>query len=203
MDVNFFISSFLQKNMDKENDFFVHSSAFIEKNVTLGKGTKIWHLVQVRTGASLGKNCSVGKSVFIDFDVSIGNNVKIQNFVSIYHGVTIEDDVFVGPHVCFTNDFLPRATNVEWELVETLVKKGASLGANSTIICGITIGEYSMIGAGSVVTKDVDSFTLVFGNPAKLQGYVCYCGAVVTKTREPLPPGTILNCNKCNKKIKL
>jgi len=189
--------------MDKENEFFVHSSAFVEENVTIGEGTKIWHLVQVRTGATLGRNCIIGKSVFIDFDVSIGNNVKIQNFVSVYHGVTIEDDVFVGPHVCFTNDFLPRATNVDWELAETFVKKGVSLGANSTIICGITIGEFSMIGAGSMVTKDVNPFALVFGNPAKLQGYVCYCGNVVAKAKEPLPSGTILNCDKCNKKIKL
>ena len=189
--------------MDKENNFFVHPSAFVEDNVAIGEGTKIWHQVQVRTGASLGKNCIIGKSVFIDFDVSIGDNVKIQNLVSVYHGVTIENDVFVGPHVCFTNDFLPRATNPDWKLVKTLVKKGASLGANSTIICGVTIGEYSMIGAGSVVTKDVDSFALVFGNPAKLQGYVCYCGDVVSKAKDPLPPGTVLNCSKCNKEVKV
>ena len=189
--------------MEKENNFFVHPSAFVEDNVTIGDGTKIWHLVQVRTGASLGEKCVIGKSVFIDFDVSIGNNVKIQNLVSVYHGVTIEDDVFVGPHVCFTNDFLPRATNVDWELVETLIKKGASLGANSTIICGITIGEYSMIGAGSVVTKDVSPFTLVFGNPAKMQGYACYCGNIIAKTKEPLPIGTIMTCDKCKKEVKI
>ena len=168
-----------------------------------GKGTKIWHLVQVRTGSKIGENCVLGKSVFVDFDVSIGNNVKIQNFVSVYHGVTIEDDVFVGPHVCFTNDLLPRSANPDWKLVKTLVKKGASLGANATIVCGITIGEYSMVGAGSLVTKDVLPFTLVFGNPARLRGYACYCGEIIKKTTELLPSGTTLNCNKCGRDVVL
>lgn len=183
--------------------FFVHESAFIEDNVSIGEGTRIWHQAQIRKGASLGNNCVIGKASFIDFDVSIGNNVKIQNFVSVYHGVTIEDDVFVGPHVCFTNDYLPRATNPDWKLVTTLVKKGASLGANSTIVCGHTIGEYSMIGAGSVVTKDVAPFTLVFGNPARLHGYVCYCGNILKKTTEPLEKGTELHCQKCGETVKI
>ena len=186
-----------------EKKYFVHESAFIEENVEIGEGTRIWHQVQVRQGAKLGRNCTIGKAVFIDFDVSIGNNVKIQNFVSVYHGVTIEDDVFVGPHVCFTNDYLPRATNPNWELVKTTVKRGASLGANSTIVCGHTIGEYAMVGAGSVVTKDVPPFALVFGNPAKLRGYVCYCGNILIKTNEPLPKGTKLHCNKCGKDVIL
>jgi UDP-2-acetamido-3-amino-2,3-dideoxy-glucuronate N-acetyltransferase len=189
--------------MGEEKPFFVHPSAFVEENVIVGVGTKVWHQVQIRNGARIGENCIIGKSVFVDFDVTIGNNVKIQNFVSVYHGVTIEDDVFVGPHVCFTNDLLPRATSSDWELVKTLVKKGASLGANSTIICGITIGEYAMIGAGSVVTKNVIPFSLVLGNPAKIQGYVCYCGHILTKTKEPLSNGTLLHCDKCNNDIKL
>lgn len=189
--------------MSDDKNYFVHPTAFIEDNVTIGEGTKIWHNGQIRIGAKLGKNCVVGNSSFIDADVSIGNNVKIQNFVSVYHGVTIQDDVFVGPHVCFTNDYLPRSTNPDWELVETLVKKGASLGANSTIVCGIIVGEYSMIGAGSVVTKSTAPFTLVFGNPAKLKGYVCYCGNVIQKTKQPLPVGSTLQCEKCNKKIEV
>lgn len=188
--------------MNNDPSYFIHDSAFVEDNVKLGNGTKIWHQVQVRRGASLGDNCIVGKAVFIDFDVKIGNNVKIQNLVSVYHGVTIEDDVFVGPHVCFTNDFLPRATNPDWTLVPTLVKKGASIGANSTIVCGSTLGEYCMVGAGSVVTKDVPAFALVFGNPARLQGYVCYCGERVIKTTRPLEKGTKLECTKCGKKIE-
>ena len=187
--------------MNNRQDYFVHPTAFIEDNVSIGEGTKIWHLVQVRTGAVIGSNCIFGKSVFIDFEVKIGNNVKIQNFVSVYHGVTLEDDVFVGPHVCFTNDFLPRATNTDWVLVPTLVKKGASLGANSTIICGITIGEYAMIGAGSLVSKDVSPHTLVFGNPVRLKGYVCYCGEILIKTNEQLQSGTKLTCEKCKKEI--
>ncbi|MHA1707821.1 MAG: acyltransferase [Candidatus Heimdallarchaeaceae archaeon] len=187
--------------MRKEEKVYVHPSAIIEENVKIGNGSRIWHFVQVRTGAEIGENCNIGKSVFIDFNVKIGNNVKIQNFVSVYHGVSIEEDVFVGPHVCFTNDFLPRAFNQEWELVETQIKRGASLGANSTIVCGITVGEYSMVGAGSVVTKNVAPFTLVYGNPAKLRGYVCYCGNVLSKTTEQLPPGTVLTCEKCNKNI--
>ena len=189
--------------MSNEENYFVHPSAFVEDNVMIGDGTKIWHLGQIRTGAKLGENCILGKSVFIDFDVTIGNNVKIQNFVSVYHGVTIEDNVFIGPHVCFTNDILPRANQPDWTLVETLVKKGVSIGANSTIVCGITIGEYTMIGAGSVVTKNTNPFTLVFGNPAKLKGYVCYCGNVIKKTEEVLPKSTILQCEKCKEKVEL
>lgn len=185
--------------MNNNISYFVHPTAFIEDDVTIGDGTKIWHQVQVRKGATIGKNCIFGKSVFVDFEVIIGDNVKIQNFVSVYHGVTLEDDVFVGPHVCFTNDYLPRAANPEWELVPTLVKKGASIGANATVVCGITVGEYAMIGAGSLVSKDVPAHALVFGNPARLKGYVCYCGHVITKTDDSLSSGTMLTCEKCDK----
>ena len=187
--------------MSDNNEFFVHSSAFVEDNVTIGSGTKIWHQVQVRYGAKIGKNCVVGKASFIDFDVIIGSNVKIQNLVSIYHGVTIEDNVFIGPHVCFTNDLFPRSANPNWKLVKTTVKKGASIGANSTIICGINLGENCMIGAGSVVTKNVAPYTLVFGNPAKLHGYVCSCGHILRKTTEPLPKGSTFECEKCKNLI--
>jgi len=189
--------------MSENKSYFAHPSAFIEDNVTIGDNTKIWHQVQIRTGAKIGENCIFGKSVFIDTNVIIGNNVKIQNFVSVYQGVTIEDDVFIGPHVCFTNDLLPRAANQDWELIQTLVKKGASIGANSTIICGHSIGEYSMIGAGSLVSKDVPSFALVFGNPAKIRGYVCYCGKIIKKTDKLLTKGTKLFCKECNKEILL
>ncbi|OLS32576.1 MAG: dTDP-3-amino-3,6-dideoxy-alpha-D-galactopyranose 3-N-acetyltransferase [Candidatus Heimdallarchaeota archaeon AB_125] len=187
--------------MNTDKSYFVHPTAFIEDDVKIGDGTKIWHQVQVRKGAAIGKNCIFGKSVFIDFEVTIGDNVKIQNFVSVYHGVTLEDDVFVGPHVCFTNDLLPRAANPDWELVPTLVKKGASIGANATVVCGITIGEYSMIGAGSLVSKDVPAHGLVFGNPARLKGYVCYCGNILKRSNEPLPYFITLTCEKCNKQI--
>ena len=184
-----------------ENNFFVHPSAFVEEEAEIGEGSKIWHQAQIRTKAKLGKNCIIGKASFIDFEVKLGDNVKVQNFVSVYNGVEVEDDVFIGPHACFTNDMFPRSVNPDWKLVRTYVKKGASIGANSTIVCGTTLNEYCMVGAGSVVTKDVPAFALVYGNPAKLRGYVCYCGSILRKTNEPLPQGTKLNCDKCGKKV--
>ena len=165
-------------------DYFVHETAEVSKGAVIGKNTKIWHQSQIREGAKIGENCIISKCVYIDFDVLIGNNVKIQNGVSVYHGVEVEDDVFLGPHMTFTNDLYPRAFNSNWELVKTLVKRGASIGANATIICGITIGEYAMIGSGSVVTKSVPDYGLVFGNPAKLKGFVCKCGRKAVKIGE-------------------
>lgn len=161
--------------MERQN-VYIHESAYVSDEAKIGENTKIWVNCQVREGVSIGQNCILSKDTYVDLDVQIGNNVKIQNGVSIYHGVTIEDDVFVGPNVAFTNDMFPRALNAEWKVTETLIKKGASIGANSTIRCGNTLGEYSMVGAGSVVTKDVAPFELVVGNPAKRIGYVCKCG---------------------------
>jgi acetyltransferase-like isoleucine patch superfamily enzyme len=140
----------------------------------------------------IGENCNIGKGVYIDADVHVGDNVKIQNYVSVYHGVTLEDGVFIGPHACFTNDMRPRAINADgspksaddWVLSKTLVKKGAAIGANSTIRCGITVGEWAMIGSGSVVTRDVPNYGLVFGNPARLHGFVCPCGEKLEKSGE-------------------
>ena len=152
--------------------FFQHESALIEQGAEIGNDTKVWVNSQIRSGAIVGSNCIISKDVYIDENVEIGNRCKIQNSVSIYHGVTIEDDVFVGPNACFTNDKIPRAFNQDWNITKTLIKKGASIGANATIICGITIGEYSMIAAGSVVTKDVKPYSLVMGNPAKHYSYV-------------------------------
>lgn len=162
----------------------IHKTADVEDGTIIGKNTKIWHLCHVRKGAKIGENCVLGKNVFIDSEAVLGNNVKLQNNVSVYSGVTIEDGVFIGPHVTFTNDLIPRAINVDgslkagndWELVKTLVKKGASIGAGSVILPGITLGEFCMVGAGSVVTKDVPTYGLVYGTPAKPAGYVCKCG---------------------------
>jgi len=151
---------------------FKHPTAIVESE-NIGEGTKIWHFVHVREGTKIGRDCIVGKSAYIDLDVEIGDRVKIQNFVSVYKGVKIEDDVFIGPAVTFTNDLYPRAD--EWgedKITRTVVKRGASIGANSTVICGVTIGEYAMVGAGSVVTKDIPPFTLVYGNPARVRGRV-------------------------------
>lgn len=148
-------------------DVFIHESAHVSDNVAIGSGTKIWINAQIREEVKIGENCIISKDTYIDHAVSIGKNCKIQNSVSIYDGVTIEDDVFIGPNVAFTNDKIPRAFNTEWKITPTVVKKGVSIGSNATIVCGITIHEYAMIAAGSVVTKDVPAYTLVMGNPAR------------------------------------
>ncbi len=181
---------------------FVHPTAIVEPDVKIGAGTKVWHHAHVREGARIGRNCVLGKCVYVDKNVRIGNGVKLQNRVSVYEGVTIEDDVFVGPHTTFTNDLYPRSFNKKWERMSTLVKKGASIGANSTILCGITIGKYAMVGAGSVVTKDVPDYALVLGNPARLVGFVCVCGKRVEFEREGRKYVT-LRCNSCGRKIKV
>ncbi len=163
---------------------YVHATALIEDGATIGEASKIWHYVHVRRNARVGANCVIGRGVFIDEGVQVGNAVKIQNYVSVFHGVTIADGVFIGPHVCFTNDMWPRAITPDgtvksaddWECTETVVERGASIGANSTIVCGTTIGAWSLVGAGSVVTKSVPAHGLVVGNPARLIGYVCKCG---------------------------
>lgn len=159
------------------SDVFIHSTANISDLAKIGDGTKVWINVQIRENVAIGSNCIISKDVYIDHGVSIGNNCKVQNSVSVYSGVTIEDDVFVGPNVSFTNDKVPRAFNLNWKITPTLVKKGASLGANATIVCGVTIGQYAMIAAGSVVTKNVPDHALVMGNPAKVVAHVCECGS--------------------------
>lgn len=160
----------------------IHESAYVEDEAIIGKKTNIWHFAHVRKQAVIGRNCNIGKSVYIDIKVKIGDNCKIQNFASLYHGLTIEDDVFIGPHVCFTNDLYPRSK--VWnddKVAKTLVEKGVSIGANATIVAGITIGKHAMIGAGSVVTHDVVSHGLVYGNPAKLKGFACECSMKMEK----------------------
>jgi UDP-2-acetamido-3-amino-2,3-dideoxy-glucuronate N-acetyltransferase len=160
----------------ERKDVFIHPTANVSDKAVIGEGTKVWINSQIREDAYIGERCIISKDTYIDFSVRVGNNVKIQNGVSIYHGVTVEDDVFIGPNAAFTNDFYPRACNTDWQVRETLIKKGASIGANATIICGNTLGEYCMVGSGSVVTHDVPPYTLVVGNPARAIGYVCVCG---------------------------
>ena len=154
------------------DNIFIHETANVSSNANIGDGTKIWINSQIREKSEIGSNCIISKYTYIDTQVKIGNNCKIQNSVSIYQGVTIEDDVFVGPNACFTNDKVPRAFNSDWKITSTLVKSGASIGANSTIVCGIIIGKYAMIAAGSVVTKNVEDYSLVMGNPAQHYSYI-------------------------------
>lgn len=188
----------------------IHPTAEVSPEATIGEGTSIWHHCQVRQGASIGSNCILGKGAFVDTNVQIGNNVKVQNYVSIYHGVTIEDGVFVGPHVCFTNDLNPRAINADgslksaedWVLSKTLIRKGASIGANATIRCGVTVGEWALVGAGSVVTHDVPDHALVYGNPAQLHGFVCACGEKLEKQTDK--DGSVqAHCPACGQTVEI
>jgi UDP-2-acetamido-3-amino-2,3-dideoxy-glucuronate N-acetyltransferase len=194
-----------------EKDFFVHPTTDVSPRARIGRGTKIWQHCQVREDAVIGEGCVLSKGVYIDFGVKIGSSVKIQNGISVYHGVTLEDGVFCGPHCVFTNDRQPRAINPDgslkspddWVLSETLVKKGASIGAHATIVCGVTIGSWAMVGAGSVVTRDVPDYGLVYGSPARLHGFVCACG-------EKLMAGTVsgddyleMVCLKCGAAVRI
>lgn len=152
-----------------EDNYFVHESSYVDKDVEIGSGTKIWHFCHIQSGARIGENCSLGQNVNVSNHVKIGNRVKIQNNVSVYEGVELEDGVFCGPSCVFTNDLTPRAEFPKGReaYLRTLVKRGASIGANATIVCGVTIGEYAMVAAGAVVTRDVEAYTLVAGIPAR------------------------------------
>lgn len=165
-------------------DILVHPSAEVSPDAEIGDGTRIWHFAHIREGVQIGTNCVISKGVYIDHKVKIGNNVKIQNGVSVYYGVTVEDDVILAPNATVTNDLYPRAFSKNWQVVPTLIKKGASVGANATIICGVTLGEYCMVAAGTVVTKSVPAHALVMGNPSRLRGFVCKCGQTLG-CREP------------------
>ena len=159
-------------------DYYVHESAYLDPEVTIGRGTKIWHFSHIMAQASIGEGCVLGQNVFIGRGVLIGDNVRIQNNVSIYEGVTLEDDVFCGPSMVFTNVDRPRSAHLRGRegFLPTLVKRGCSIGANATVVCGHTLGAHSFIGAGSVVTADVPDYALVYGVPARLHGWVCECG---------------------------
>lgn len=164
----------------KMNKTFIHESAFIDAGAKIGEGTKIWHFCHVMGTAEVGENCVLGQNVFVGSKAKLGNNVKVQNNVSLYEGVVCEDDVFLGPSMVFTNVINPRSSvNRKEEFKKTLVKKGASIGANATIVCGITLGEYCFIGAGAVVTKDVKPFALMVGVPARQKGWVSKSGAIL------------------------
>jgi len=187
----------------------IHPTAHISEKAEIDYGTKIWHLAHIRENAKIGKNCIIGKNVYIDSNVIVGDNVKVQNNVSVYQGVIIESGVFIGPHVCFTNDKVPRAINPngmlkednDWRLSKTVVKEGASIGANSTIL-PVDIGKFALIGAGSVVTNNIPDYGLAYGNPAKLLGFVCFCGNKLTDIGEK-DNYMIMECPECRSRIEV
>ena len=158
-------------------DYFVHESSYVDEGAEVGARTRIWHFCHVMPQARIGERCNIGQNVLVSSDVTIGNNVKIQNNVSLYTGVIVEDDVFLGPSMVFTNVINPRShVSRKDEYRTTLVRKGASIGANATIVCGITLGKYCFVGAGAVVTRDVPDYALVYGSPARVRGWMCQCG---------------------------
>ncbi len=187
---------------DKIRKYFVHKSSFVDEDVEIGEGTKIWHFSHIMRNCRIGKSCNIGQNVVIGPEVNIGNNVKIQNNVSVYQGVTLEDDVFCGPSTVFTNVINPRS---HWprkdEFKKTLVKTGASLGANSTIICGHTVGKYAFIGAGALVNRDLSDYALVYGVPAKIEGWMCYCGEKLSLSSSHHSNETA-TCSYCSRKYK-
>lgn len=174
----------------EDNKYYIHESSYLDDNVEIGDGTKIWHFCHIQSGARIGRKCSLGQNVNVSNNVIIGGEVKIQNNVSLYEGVELEDGVFCGPSSVFTNDLTPRARYPKGRenYKKTLVKEGASIGANATVVCGHTIGKYAMVAAGAVVTHDVMEYALVAGIPAKRIGWVCECGEVL---------GSHFNCKNC------
>ena len=177
-------------------EYFKHETAIVDEDAKIGKNTKIWHFSHVMSKAIIGEKCTLGQNVFVQDNAKIGNNVKIQNNVSVYRGVTLEDNVFCGPSMVFTNVKVPKSafpTN-DSEYLNTLVKRGVSIGANATIVCGIVIGKHAFIGAGTVVTKDVPDYAIIIGVPGKLFGWMCECGAKLSNT---------LACTNCDRKYEM
>ncbi len=175
--------------------FFAHESCYIDDGCVIGDDTKIWHFTHVMAGARIGQRCNIGQNVVVSPDVVVGNNVKVQNNVSLYTGVILEDDVFCGPSMVFTNVVNPRShISRKHEYKRTLVRQGATIGSNATVVCGHTIGQYAFVGAGAVVTKDVPDYALVIGNPARITGWMCECGLNLTDGPKPPIDSTCRAC---------
>lgn len=178
---------------------FIHASSYVDAPCLIGAGTKIWHFCHIMKDCEIGEGCNLGQNVFVAAGVKIGKNVKIQNNVSLYTGVVLEDDVFCGPSMVFTNVINPRSAVIRRdEYQETLVKRGASIGANATVVCGHTIGQYAFIGAGAVVTKNVPDYALVVGNPGRISGWMCQCGIKLTLSASSQQDGSA-TCQACNR----
>jgi UDP-2-acetamido-3-amino-2,3-dideoxy-glucuronate N-acetyltransferase len=181
-----------------EKPYFVHESSYVDEGAVIGEGTKVWHFSHIMPGAIIGKVCSIGQNVNIGGKAVLGDNVKVQNNVSIYDNVTLEDDTFCGPSMVFTNVFNPRShVSRKDEYMDTLIKRGATIGANATIVCGHTVGRYALIGAGAVVTKDVPDYALMYGYPAHQHGWVCQCGVKLQLAGEKS------TCSECGAEYKL
>lgn len=180
-------------------DFFAHETAAIDQPCSIGAGTRIWHFSHVMRDSVIGERCNIGQNVVVSPGVTIGSNVKIQNNVSVYTGVVLEDDVFCGPSMVFTNVINPRAfIERKSEYRRTLVRRGASIGANATIVCGVTLGRYCFVGAGAVVTRDVPDYAIVYGNPARQRGWACYCGDRLDLAVDA-PEGAGSRCGSCGR----
>lgn len=185
-------------------EYYEHESAHVEDDAEIGEETNIWHNARVREGASLGENCNLGKDVYVGVNVEVGDNVKIQNGVSVYQGVTLGDDVLLGPHMTFTNDVYPRAEGPV-EIEETMVEDGVSIGAHATILSGITLREYCMVGAGAVVTKEVPANTIVYGNPAQVKGFICSCGEKLSESDKSFQDidKVLFDCPICDEEVEI
>ena len=187
--------------MSNKSDYFVHESSYIDEPCEIGTGTKIWHFSHIMANSVIGERCNIGQNVVVSPKCVIGNNVKIQNNVSVYTGVILEDDVFCGPSMVFTNVYNPRS-HVERkdEYRQTLVKKGATIGANATVVCGHTLGSYCFIGAGAVVTRDVPDYAVVYGSPAKVKGWACECGELLKMKSDETDEQQ--SCGRCGKQYQ-
>jgi UDP-2-acetamido-3-amino-2,3-dideoxy-glucuronate N-acetyltransferase len=184
-------------------DYFVHESSYVDQPCTIGAGTKIWHFSHVMKNCRIGQQCNIGQNVVISSGCVVGNNVKIQNNVSVYTGVELEDDVFCGPSMVFTNVVTPRShVSRKHDYKQTLVKRGATIGANATIVCGVILGRYCFVGAGAVVTRDVPDYAVVYGNPARVRGWSCFCGVTLPTGDPEVVLVEEVQCRECERRYR-